>query len=404
MSTSNDIPESTEQPTEQSTATPDAPPDDFGAEVLAEFQRRGFGEGGAVLASDEVEPVAMADVGDWPGGATVAATPESPETSAAEAPAIPEAPATSEAPEAGTVEAPASGVPIPVEDESDPAPEAPTSEPPSVSGYTWSEGDQSVDFSDDQVREGLTLSAWARSLSDETRAAFAGIEQGAAVAVPRDEYASFQAWRDQQQRDTRDSDLADLSDVDPDVAKLISGLRDEVSSLKAAAAPQPAASQSIGDANLDATFAAMEAATKLYGAEYGLTDEQVNQLTSEAVSLNVIPALSEQSAQRNPVTGALLRPGDPAAIMRQALDMALVRNPAIRAQVMGQVNAAPTVDTDAVAPDSTDAALNSKKARASSVSTAPSAAVTSNARPSTMTPNDIVEAMANDLAAVLGGR
>src|SRR5690606_41779848 len=85
---------------------------------------------------------------------------------------------------------------------------------------------------DAYVERALSLMAWAQNLPQRPRDAVGMIESGQAVVIPRADYDQFVAWKNQQDKSQRDADLSNL-DVDPDVAKLISELRDKVATLEA---------------------------------------------------------------------------------------------------------------------------------------------------------------------------
>lgn len=447
-------------PENQDTNDPLAPPEDFGAAIAREFDRRTEGSTGAEViegeggASVDAAPLANSSVHGAAGGdesnegdAGDASTPgntvpdpaalladDTDTTSSESAESSVVDPASSEsagtaAPGTGTGGA---GTSVSAAPTSDPAPSDPAAS--TTGGYTWSEGDRTETFTDDQVRQALYISAWAHSLPEETSAAFAAIEQGAAVAVSRDDYASYLAWRQSQERRARDTDLDNL-DVDPEVAELIGNLRDEVAALKgqpnvapATAPGQPLSSltnsdlaqiQQTGgltqeqrnaniDANLDATLDQVDAAATRYAEATGLNEQEIAALIEDAASVNAFQMFMAQGAQVNPATGQVIRPPDIEAVTNQALNFALARNPSLYRQVQQHMtttpdpaNTTPQVDMpqeDLSAAD--NSAVERKKARAASVSNAPSAANTPVPRAS-MSQGDMIAAMARDLAAAM---
>lgn len=401
------------------TATADsdlAPPDDFGAAIIAEFEKRGmetrpFGQGGAAMldgSSDQAEPP-----GGWPvitpAPTDTAATVAEHETGqVTEALTEPEAPTEepgvpAPAPDASP-ELPVAAAPEPAQDApADVSAEGASAGATIVTGYQWNEGDQSATFTDEQVRGALALSAWAEQLPEPTRTAFAAIEQGQAVAIARADYDAFQAWKGEQTRSTRDADLTRL-DVDPEVAQVITGLRDELAALKAGT-PVPAPLGAPGEfqntnANLDATAQRMDAAARTYATDRGLTEAEFSTLFQAAVNAQVIPSIAENLAQRNPATGQIIRPADPGEVIAQALDFALIRDPGLHTAVLSRRQANPAGQPSVTAPD--DFAVTAKKARASSVASAPSAAVTPSPRnPATRTSQEVIAAMEAELAEAM---
>lgn len=429
---------------ETTTETPDeiTPPDDFGAAIMAEFEKREFGTGGAAMADD---------VGEWDGGATVDASKfaakinaetiaglnksieaEFPQTGSEGAEGAAETPAAT-APEAPAAVSPAaaeSSTADPIPTASTSAATAPVEQPqtsadtaPVAGGYTWEYNGQPIAFTDEQVQRGLSLSAWAEQLTEPTRAAMGALEAGQAVAIPRADYDQFQAWRNQQERSTRDRDLAQL-DVDPDVAQLIAAQRDEIAQLRGTTsqASMPVAQQpAFGNAtaNLDATRDAFDRGISDYVTTNGLNAEEAQSLINTAIQANIIPSLMQSNATFNPVTGALLRPADIGQVTRQALDFALVQNPALHTAVIGRRNGSagnpgnpgtPLSPSTLTAPSATNpaqpAALDpviAKRARASSLASAPSAAAPPAPRATAPRQGqDLVSDIAADIAAAMG--
>lgn len=425
-----------------------APSDDFGAAVLAEFQRREFGTGGAAMASDDAPP------GGWPDGAIADAMHLADDTSTSTSTDVPDpraATRTAENADQGDGEADLPAVTEggdasldmgsavtdtsvasadPAGDDGPPAgssgsaqeppstetaPETPPATDPATtdaSGYVWNDGDTPHTFSDEQVQRGLVLNAWAEGLPEQTRASFAAIEAGQAVAIARAEFDQFQAWRETQTRSTRDADLERLGlDADDPVVQLIGGLRDEIAALKGTGAPtstststSPLAAsaqdfQGTVNSNLDATAQRLDAGARAYATSRGLSEPELDALFNAAVAAQVIPALAENLAIKNPATGMVIQPADPALVIEQALDFALIRNPALHTAVVQRQATAP-----AQPPAPVDAAITAKKARAASVASAPSAAVTPPRSTQGLTPQEQVNAMAAELAAAMGSQ
>ncbi len=368
---------------------PLTPPDDFGAQVLAEFERRSA----ATISADD-GTVAQASDED-------PAVPDNTGPTADEAPADADASSTVEPPEGEEV----ANTTTP-EDEATETTEAAAETAP-AGGYTWSVpdpaaegGQRTVAFTDEEVQRSLSLAAWADGLTDDLRAQIGGIETGQAVAIPRAEYDAFQAWQAQRSASQRDADLADL-DLDPDAAKLVTELRNEVAQLREqvpATAPIPG--QATVDANLDAVAQGFDTAAAAYAAERGLSIDEVQMLLDDAVRANVIPGLFEAAAVVNPATGAILRPPDIGTVARQALDFGLVRNPALHERALNHVSG--DSSTTPPAPATSDRVV-AKKARAGSLAAAPSAAVTTPSRPAQMSQQDITAAMAKEIEAALAG-
>lgn len=298
-------------------------------------------------------------------------------------------------------------------------PEAQVSTP--SAGYTWTEGDQTVTFPDNIVREALQLSDWVQKLPVESRAAIAAVSEGSAIAIPRADYEAFQKWQSAQASTARDADLADFPD---EYAAVIKAQRDEIDALKAQfqqpqgqqfQQPQPTtpATQANVNANLDATAAAFDRAAQDYASSHQLTPEELNGLVDDVLASNVLPAIMDSMTTRNPLTGAVLSPPDLNAVLNQALDIMLIRNPTLASSIASRVanstpeTASSTTSTDggtvqpmptATAPVG-DPVISAKKARAASVASAPSAATAPSPRSVTaMSRNEVIAAMEAELA------
>ena len=315
-----------------------------------------------------------------PAGSDPAATP-------AEVAARDDAPA---APAAAGPEADLTGEPA-----ESPAPAAPVD-------YTWvpPDGSDPVTIPSATVDQALGLLSWAENLPPETRTALTAVEVGQAVAVPRADWDQFTAWRNQQTTAARDADLDSL-DAAPEVIAQIKAQRDEIARLRGEApavqaaqvqgqipqapgvqapAPQPAVSNV--DANLSATADIFDTALTEYAAARGLTDVEAEQLLARAVAAEVIPTLAHSAATFNPVNGQMIAPPDWSQVARQALDFALVQDPALHQRVLAGTQPAASIspagapgaapDPSATVPTVDPTAV--KKARAASLASAPSAA------------------------------
>ena len=408
-----------------------APPDDFGASILAAMERRETGST-PTTSSDVPDDDAGPDffgLKEWPGGTSVDAGVKPPEEPAAEEPA-PEVEGEGEG--ETPAPAPAAGEPSTEEPSTEePSTEEPSTEEPPAStastvstGYTWNDGTQEVTFDDAQVQNGLVLAAWAQNLPEPTRQAFAAIEAGQAAAVSAQEYEAFTAWRETRQREEA-VNAPDLVDLDPEVASVIAELRGEVAALRGQT--EQSTAPSTVDANLNATLARMDAAGTEYRSTHHLTDDEYNALYDTVVASETVPVISQQMAQFNPATGALVRPADPGEVFKRALDIALTQSPELLQQVQSRIASPPgastspesagitdpgeapvpsvastTPSTPSTTSVQADTRLAAKKARASSVASAPSAAVAPPPRHVPLSSPETVSAMAKELAAVLG--
>jgi hypothetical protein len=242
--------------------------------------------------------------------------------------------------------------------------------------------DQTFDLDTATAQQLLGLAAWSENLSPQTREQFAAIEHGAAVAVDRAEFERFRAWQQTNAADDLDDDL------DPRVAQRIAALEAEVRQSRA----QPQVQQH----NARAEFAtnAFASTAQVYATERGLSEAEMADIFNYAVNAQVIPQIAESMRTYSP-TGQLVIDADYHEVARRAFDFALVSNPNYRQRAFAQ--AAPSGSPE---PDPTAI----KKARAGSLSSAPSAAVSTPPRdPRTMNPSELRTAMADELRAAMSG-
>jgi hypothetical protein len=238
----------------------------------------------------------------------------------------------------------------------------------------------------------LALGAWSQGLAPETREAFAAIEQGQAIAVDRQDFERFNAWRQTQDAGN------DYDDLDPAVAQRIAQLEAENAQLRV----QPLANQNSAQAD-QATSAFLDTANA-YAAQRGLSEAEMGTVFQQALNANVIGAFAEDMRVYSP-SGVLLRDADYAEVARRAFDFALVQNPHLHNRILTAaadnfVGGAPATDTQSGAPAPDPTAI--KKARAGSLASAPSAAL---ATPPidlrSMSPQDITAAMTAEISAAM---
>lgn len=396
-------------------------PEDYGAELIAQFEHRT-----STLAASGED--GMTPPGGWPGGTGVDAlaqleanaTPVPREDAPAEPPAAETAPETATASESdASAVPPPAGASAPNDAPADGAggqePAGGLGDGTSPSGYVWEYADntgaaQQAVFPDEVVQRALSLDAWAQQLPDATRAAFGAIEQGQAVAIPRADYDRFVAWQNQQQTADRDADLAEIAVDNPALYATIKAQRDKLDALGSqqggqgglgGVAPQPAPLTPQADANLNATATAFDTTIRSYAQEKQLSQPEIEALAAHVVQEQILPFLMERNTLRNQATGAVLRDPDPSQVMRQALDFALTRNPALHTAVLSRAATPATTSGAPTSPAVTDP-VTAKKARAASVATAASTAVPPNQRTiRQLSDKEVMDAMTAEIAAAL---
>jgi hypothetical protein len=245
--------------------------------------------------------------------------------------------------------------------------------------------DQSYDVDVDTAQKLLGLAAWAEGLQPQTREAFAAIETGAAVPVTRADYERFLAWSQMQERE----DAGRFGDDDEDAtAREVAELRAEVARMR----QQPIVDQYTQTADR-ATNIFIQTAES-YAESRGLSEEQMGEVFQYAINAGVIGSIADSMRQYSP-TGQLVRDADYGEVARRSFDFALVNHPQFRDRAL----AGPP--SGASAPDPTAI----KKARAGSLASAPSAAVsTPSIDVRQMSDFDRRAAMADELRAAMSGR
>lgn len=396
---------------------PLTPDDDFGQDLVAEFQRRGGGslsmtpDGGDAdvqqRIAEQLEQAFAAPSAEDRRPAPVAAE------AAGTAPATPERPAGSMP--AGPV--PADGEPL-VDDPG--AGSAGDSGAPSAEadpgGYVWNWTDDQTQapmaqrFTDDQVQnalriasdprvtQGIHLIEWAQQLSPGQREAMARIVSNQGVIVDRAEHDRYQAWLHSQQTANR---YPDLDQFDPEAARIIREQQAELARL-AEQQPQQGYQEDPQQAQLthgyNMAFAGVRDSWKLSSVEFEWLYNQASPF---------VAGLQAQYSHFNPITGMLDAPADPTRVVHEAFSYAIQRNPALHEAVLARTSR----PTDPAAAGGGSPAqtlpardVGSKRAKASSVAAAPSAAVTPAPRSvRQMTEQEVNEAMAAVLTGAMNG-
>jgi hypothetical protein len=270
------------------------------------------------------------------------------------------------------------------EDES-PAPAASTPSAPAALTVPIPGSDRTFDLDVDTAQRLLGLAAWSENLAPQTREAFAAIETGAAVAISRADYERFAAW---QQTQADRGDRFDDDDLDPRITERLARLESENAQLRA----QPLAAQYSAQADQATTTFVDTAAS--YAAARGLSEDEMGRVFQTALNSGVIAQFAEQGRTYSP-TGQLVRDADYADVARKAFDFAMLNDPQLR-----ELAFQPAPTSGSHEPDPTAI----KKARAGSLASAPSAAVTTppvDVRQ--LSPMDRSKAMADELRAAMSG-
>jgi hypothetical protein len=265
------------------------------------------------------------------------------------------------------------------------------------SSYVVDFGDgNTVTLDQQQAKSLVQLGQWAQALNDDTRNAFAAIEQGRAAVISREDYQAFQAWKANGAKapaatSSAPVNLEDLTDGER-------ALYEEVQALRAQ--QQQAFDQDVRsraeseNARLQQVIAQRgEVFAKTFtetGAAMNLTPEEVNAALKHAGESRLVASVNQELSTRLP-DGRVID-GDPADIARVTLERAVHQIPSLRQKV---------IDAEVEARLEKERAdimkVNQKKSRAGSLAAAPSAATTVGRDPRTMTPQERDAAIANEI-------
>jgi len=293
----------------------------------------------------------------------------------------------------------------PVEVVADFAPDdTPATPPESVTPtqYTVTYDGQEVTLSPDDLQRLIALNQWGTSLSPEVREQFGLIEQGRAVALPADEYAAYQAYRAlQANRGNQNPNTPaylqppaapDLNDLDDDTRAYILQVQAERDQAAATAntyqeqlvqAAVPQHNQAI-----EARAALIDQAMGKYAQANGLDDETVGQLMNTAVQAGVITSIAHGLQHYSP-SGVLVQDADWDRVTEMALNFGRLSRPDLLDASTFQPAHTPPPPPVPPAPSPADTHVATKKAFASSLASAPSAATTPPAMdPRNLAPQD----------------
>jgi parvulin-like peptidyl-prolyl isomerase len=260
--------------------------------------------------------------------------------------------------------------------------------PPAPSVLTIPTPDGGTFDLDVQTAESLlALGAWSQNLAPDVREAFAAIEQGQAVAISRQDYERFAAWSQTQAAEQYD-------DLDPQVAQRLAALEQENARLRS----QPIVNQHV--ARTDQAIATFDDTAAQYAAQRGLTPDEMSQVFSDAINAGVITSIAESLRTYSP-TGDILRDADYAEVARRAFDFALIQDPDLHTRVLHRAaDRNPIATGEPTAPAVDPTAI--KKARAGSLASAPSAAVSHPpVDPRNMSPEALRAAMTDEIRAAM---
>lgn len=237
---------------------------------------------------------------------------------------------------------------------------------------------QDIELTREQIDGLVALNQWASNVDPVVREQFQHIEQGRMVAVPTDEFAAYRAWYAQQQQSRVAQRTVPewVDDLDPEARSAFERQQAEIAQLRQSLTQQqaaPIADQHNAETERIGNIYVQTMAD--YAQATGLDDDQVGGLLDLAVRSGIIPTLVESQRQYSP-SGVLVKEANFALVAKQALDFGRLQNPHLaptNAPAPAAVN--PNVPTPAPALPTVDPVI-AKRARAATLSAAPSAATT----------------------------
>lgn len=276
-------------------------------------------------------------------------------------------------------------------------------------------GGQTASIDTDRAKQLLALDGWAQNLkaNPSLANAMAAVEDGRAVAVPAGQYEQFQAWLTAARGG---SPAAAPSSAPAAPVAPATFIPDEYSTpaelaLHAELQAQRATLAGMQQQQVDTQRAAYDAQMQAHVAQraetfieafgaaavqYGLSEPEVIAALTFARDANLIAAVNTELAVRHPVTGQVTGEGDPTLIAATTFERALYQMPVLRDRLI-----ASQVQTRLDAERAAIAVTNNKRNRAASLSTAPTAAITSNRDPRDMTPMEREAGIAAELRAAM---
>ncbi len=228
----------------------------------------------------------------------------------------------------------------------------------------------------------LRVNSWLEAVPDDTKQAWAAIEQGTAVAVSIEELTRLRAAAAAPAKPAATPQPPDIDSLDDETIAYIRSLESRVSPITAAPSTDAGPGQIQQPSPSDIAAAAQRQAERgmqmrqelaavntQWQTQWGLTDEQMERVTQVATELAVVPNISRQRTQYSP-TGQIIREASFPDVIREAYEIAMNADPTLRA-VRDEM-----IYTQRVAHDAQrNSATNAKKALAGSLATSPSAAV-----------------------------
>ena len=247
-----------------------------------------------------------------------------------------------------------------------------------------------IELNTDQAEYLLRVNTWLESVPQDVKGAWAAIEAGTHVAISNEELQRLQAAA-KNPTAKRAAQAPDLDDLDDDTAEYIRSLEQQIpqdgGAPTADAPPQP------DQMELQAAFqrqaeqrAAMQAGldqtNAQYREKYSLDEDQMSRLEEVAANLQVIPSIKRSMTQYSP-TGQVIREPAFSDVVAQAYEMAMAQDPTLR-QIRDDI----TYNQRVAAEASRNNATNAKKAKASTLASAPSAAVPAGVNAPSISPDN----------------
>lgn len=265
-------------------------------------------------------------------------------------------------------------------------------------------GGNTAEITQDDATRLLGLDQWARSLPEHTVRAFAAIETGDAIAIPRAQYDQFALWQAGQANTNSNpgTPAPVLDEFADDTTKAlyqqVQQLQQAVQSQQQQQVDQQAAYQVAQmEAYLQQRADVFENSFNEVAKNYGLDDAEAVAALNYAANSRLVQSVNNELTVINPATGAVIRDADPAQVAQVTFERAVMLVPELRQKAIDQqVQARLDAERNAIT------ATNQKKNRAASLSSAPAAATSNSRNVRDMSNQEIEAAIAAELRAAIG--
>jgi hypothetical protein len=250
-----------------------------------------------------------------------------------------------------------------------------------------------VEVDELSARHLLALASWADSLDRNHAAALKAVGDGEAAVIPVSDFQRFQAWQQSQASRQNVDPFSDAMLEPEQEAELrrLRALEQQLAQQQQQPRPQPVT-------DINARRDEFVSAANAWREAHGLNEDDAADLLGYAVRSGVVAQFARDARVVAP-DGTVLIEADPIDVVNKSLNFALASNPDMQQSLIEQQQR----EFRQRAESQRDDAVSRKKANASSLAAAPAAATQQlTADPRTMTLNERLQAMAEDIKRLEG--